>query len=451
MPVLKLNRPQSESLHALRPKLTQCFPWGRGVGKSWWERQIGYELVRRHDGKLRQNALKEIRGIRLIWLMPSLKQFKAVHGAAIEGELQDDWRGLRGHLNHTDYRIEFPGGSWIQPFPAALHRSNYARGLRADGVILDEADDIELSVYRSVVRPWFSEPWSLKMVFSGGTPRKGRHGLLYHLHSLGLDPTKPRYWTRHATWRDSPETVDPDEVSEARDNDPPAIFKREWECDFDAAEGLVYGDVWDDRFHVIGAPDCPHDEPPKHYTECIVCGDSGFANPGCLYKVGITGSGADAVCWVLREVYASGETEDFWVAAAKEWGDQEGMRGAPLYMDPAAPSLAAKIGSSTQLRVADVNKSVEEGIRTVATLLKIRGEGDNRRARMYVHPRCKNLIWEMGAYKRKQDSTDPDRYLEQVVKKHDHGCDAIRYGIHSHFPADAIGGREFRPLDARTA
>lgn len=451
MPVLKLNRPQSDSLHALRPKLTQCFPWGRGVGKSWWERQIGYELVRRHDGKFRKNALKDVRGVRLIWLMPSLKQFKAVHGAALEGELLDDWRGLRGHLNHTDYRVEFPGGSWIQPFPAALHRSNYARGLRADGVILDEADDIELSVYRSVVRPWFSEPWSLKMVFSGGTPRKGRHGLLYHLHSLGLDPNKPRYWTRHATWRDSPETVDPEEVAEARENDPPAIFKREWECDFDAAEGLVYGDVWDERFHVIGSDDCPYQETPKHCTEFIVGGDAGYATPGCLLLIGIVGKGADAVCFVFDEVYRAGETEDFWVAAASKWGNQ--FPGSYLYMDPGGggAALDARIISDTKLSRGEIHKDVDAGIRAVATLLKVHGEGDDRRARLYVHPRCKNLIYEMGAYKRKRDSTDPDRYLEQVVKKHDHAQDALRYATFSHFPADAIRGRQFRPLDVRTA
>jgi len=448
MPTLQLNRPQSSSLHALRPKLTQCFPWSRGVGKSFWERQLAQIQVRSHDGRDRPGALKPLRGIRIIWLMPSLKQFKKVHGGAFEEEINGDWAGLRGKLNHTDFRVEYPGGSWIQPFPAELYRSRFALGLRADAVVFDEMDDIDLSVYRTVVRPWFSEPWSLKMVFGGGTPRKGRHGLLWHLHSLGLDPDEPRYWTKHATYRDAPETVDREEVEEARKHDPPAIFRREWECDFDAAEGLVYGDVWDERFHVIGAPDCPHERPPDHFTEWAVCGDAGFATPGCLYLIGITGKGADAICWVLEEVYRAGETEDFWLGIAKKWADYDGLRGAPLYMDPQGASLAARIDASTRLHKADVNKSVEEGIRTVATLLKKHGT-EEPTARLFVSPDCKNLIYEFGAYRRKSDPREQDRYLEQVVKKNDHGLDALRYFAHSHFPPEAIGGREFRSLDNR--
>lgn len=425
MPQLKLNRPQSDSLHALRPRRTQCLPWGRGVGKSFWLRQAGHILVGQHRGKEREGALKSLRGIRIVWLMPSLKQFKAVHGALLDVEVSDDWGALGGKLNRTDYRVEYPDGSWLQPFPADLHRSSYARGLRADLVVLDEADDIERMVFESVIRPWFSEPWSLKMVLAGGTPRKGRHGLLYHLHSLGLNKEKPRYWTRHATWRDSPETVDPEEVKDAEENTPEPIFKREWLCDFDAAEGLVYGSVFDERFHV--------QEPPSdvRWSDVIIGGDAGWTDPGVLLLIGILGHGDDATAWVIEEVREPEQGNTWWVQQCQrltKW-----YPGAKLYHDPSAPDLVNEYRKYCQVVPQKVDNRIREGVRTVADRLLIRGNGDDRRAHLYISPKCVRTIWEFGAYKNKPDSLNPDGYRDEPIDRDNHCMDALRYAIHGRF------------------
>ena len=92
-----------------------------------------------------------------------------------------------------------------------------------------------------------------------GTPRRGRYGLLYALHSLGKSEAE-NYHTVHATYRDCPETVDPETVTDAKANTPPEIFRREWECDFDSAEGLVYG-LFDEAFHVRKP------RPDAHYND----------------------------------------------------------------------------------------------------------------------------------------------------------------------------------------
>jgi hypothetical protein len=440
------NGPQLEAINNLVAGMTICLAWGRGVGKSKFMRLCWWLLVAQYDGKRRGDT----RGVKIAVLMPTLKQFKDVHGGGILEDLAGDWAWLGGKLDRSRWSIEFPGGSWIKPFPAEVASSKKALGMRCDVLCGDEVDDIEPSVFQTVAVPWLSATWSLNIKILCGTPRRGRKGLLYQFYSLGQsqEPKHATFFSSHATYKNVPEIVAEAVVNEARETQPEPIFKREWECDFDSAEGLVYGSVWDERFHVIGAPDCPHENPPEHFTEMVVCGDSGYTNPGCLYLVGITGKGADAICWALEEVYRTGETEDFWVAAAKKWSDYPGLGGSPMYLDPAAPSLAAKIESSTRLRRAEVNKNVEEGIRTVATLLKKHGT-EEPTARLFVHPRCKNLIYEFGAYKRKADPREQDRYLEQVVKKNDHGMDALRYFAHSHFPPEAIGGREFRSMDNR--
>jgi hypothetical protein len=424
-PTLRLNRPQSDAFYALQPKRTLCLPWGRGVGKSWFLRAACWLMTAQHDGKVREGSLKYLRGVRIIWLMPSLKQFKAVHGADLDSEITGDWACLRGRLNRTDYRIEFPGGSWLQPFPAELHRSQSARGLRGDVVVIDETDDVDRSTYDAVVRPWFSEPWSFKMVLGGGTPRRGRKGLLYHLHSLGLDPVEPRYWTRHATWRDSPETVDPEEAADAQRNSPPSIYKREWECDFDAAEGLVYGEVFDERFHVREPP------PNVRWTEILVGGDAGWEDPGVLLLIGVVGHGADAVAWVLDEVYEKHRTPTEWVQALKDLTAL--YPGAKLYHDPSSPDMVNEYRKYCIISPQKVDNSIAAGIRTVVDRFMIRGVGDSRAAHLYISPRCRNLIWELGAYKRKRDQHEPDRYLEEPEDKHNHACDALRYAIHNRF------------------
>jgi hypothetical protein len=67
---------------------TLCLAWGRGCGKGAFLRWVCWILVAKWDGVVRSKANGEtFKGVRIIWLMPTLKQFKAVHGAAIENEL----------------------------------------------------------------------------------------------------------------------------------------------------------------------------------------------------------------------------------------------------------------------------------------------------------------------------------------------------------------------------
>ena len=118
------------------------------MGKSWFLRQVCWIYVARYDGKLREEAEEPFRGIRIVWLMPSLKQFRQVHGAAIVNELTGKWAALGGVVNKTTMTITFPGGSVITPFPAADYASAKARGMRADILIGDEIDDVDLRLGR---------------------------------------------------------------------------------------------------------------------------------------------------------------------------------------------------------------------------------------------------------------------------------------------------------------
>lgn len=416
---LSLNRPQSIVYGGIEPRRTWCLPWGRGVGKSWFLRTVAFLLVAQWRGRMRTDALKPFRGIRIVVLMPTLKQFKDVHGLSYERENDEDWGFLGGKLDRTTWQIRFPDGSWIQPFPAELHNSKRARGLRCDVVLTDETDDIDRDVFEAVARPWFSEPWSLKIRLCGGTPTRGRHGLLWHLHQLGLssEPSADRYRSLHATYRDAPETVDADEVADAKANSPEATFSREWMCNFDAGEGLVY--PFDESFHVKPAPDI------RTFREIHVGMDHGWVDAGVLLRVGIVGHGRDATAWVFDEWYESECPNHVWDERAQAW------RGATFWPDPSRPERIADL-RAMGLNVGDTDNEILGGIARVADMMFRRSDEDGPDwARLFVDPKCRNLIRELGLYRRKKH---PDgSFDDKPEDKNNHACDALRYALVGRF------------------
>lgn len=433
---LRLNRPQAKSLELLQPGHTVCHPWGRGVGKSFWDRAWSYLQIAKWEGVIREDALDPFTGIRIAVLMPTLKQFRAVHGNLMNGELEGKWSFLGAKINRTDWTVEFPGGSWIRPIPAQPHIIDNARGIRCDILVVDECDDVDPSVYEAVALPWLSEPWSLKTELFSGTPKRGRHGLLYARHRDGLDPNLPDYHTIHATYRDAPENVDIRTVEKARRGNP-TIFAREWECDFDAGEGLVY--PFDESFHVKEPPD------RRYFTEYLVGVDWGVNDPGVFLLIGITGHGNDAVAWVLDEIYESNRAPSWWVQRAKKYGES-GIK--TFWCDPSSPGMILDFIGQAHVHAQGADNAIQDGIMRVVDLLAkrpIEGTDEEEQryySRLYVAPRCRNTIREFGEYRRKKDPLNQDAYLEDPIDRNNHAMDALRYAMMMRFGRVSYGRHE---------
>jgi hypothetical protein len=453
----ELTKPQSKAFRLVRKPTTDVnLEWGRGSGKSWFDRFIAWTWVASADKVNRLTLLEQlgvldqldesqkrkasrVQGVRVVFLLPTLKQFKDINGSALKSECED-WAHLKPRPNWSEYKIAFPGGSWIMPFPAADHSSQRARGIRCDIVVADEADDIEPSVFDSVVRPWFSEPWSLKIRVTSGTYKRGRHGLLYKRRVAGRDPEQPRYHTIHATYRESPEVVDQREVEDAKRNTNPATFAREWECDPDSAEGLIY--PFDEDFHIR--------PPPKDvvWTEMLIGCDHGYEHPGSLLLIGVLGSGSDAVCWVLDEVYEQHRLESWWVEQGRKWFGA--YPNHKFYADPSQPARIRAF-KNAGARVRDTDNSMEDGISSVADRLAIRETEDGQRfAKLYVSPKCPNTIREFGLYRRKRDPRNPEGFMEDVDKRNDDAMDALRYAIFNRFGPSGMSARGFSRYDSRS-
>jgi len=94
------------------------------------------------------------------------------------------------------------------------------------------------------------------------------------------------------------------------------------------------------------------------------------------------------------------------------------------YADWAASGRAELRAMGISTRKAD--KDILGGIRTVAGMLRVRGDG---RPRLHISPACSNLIREFGVYQW-------DRRAEKPKEGHDdHALDALRYYAHTTQPA----------------
>jgi hypothetical protein len=412
------------ALKALNPNSTVCIPWGRGGGKSYFQRLAWYLTVAKWDGRRRPGA--PTTGVRIVLVMPTLEQAKKVHATLMLDELSDPekWGWLGGVVNRTEWRVTFPGGSWIQFVTA--ERAKNIRGLRCDFVCVDEADDVDPEILDAIVVPWFSEPHSLRMVLIGGTPTRGRHGLLYRTHRRGQEREFFDHHSFHASCYDFPKFVDPLAVEKAKRETPPALFKREWLCDFDAAEGLVYGDVFSEAYHIRAVPR------GTEFSKIIIGVDWGYEDPAVMLPVGVTGSGAEIQCYALEEFYKNHQTLDTLRAAAEALHRK--YPRALWYADPSRPDAIEMLRRSG-IRMQGAANAIEDGILTVATMLVRRGEPGNERSRLYIAPGCKNTIREFGMYRRKRDVRNRDQILDDPEDKHNHAMDALRYAIFSHFGA----------------
>jgi len=447
---------QTLAHRALQPGCTVCIPWGRGTGKSQFTRLVWYLHVLEHDGLVRAGGT--CAGVRIVLMMPTLKQAKKVHGQLMSAELAPggEWGFLGGKINHSDWRVTFPGGSWIQWVSA--ENANDNRGIRCDIACADEADDIDAEILSSIAKPWFSEPWSMRKMLIGGTPRRGRNGLLYTAYRTWPKQSPHNHFAFHATAHDAPRLVDPAYLADIKLTTPPEIWRREWLCDFDSAEGLVYA-MFDEDFHVrepdYGLP----------WTEILVGVDHGWEDPGVILVAGVQGTGREATIHLLEEVYAQHHETSWWVERAVEVAGRYKRFRQRWYADPSRPDrvvdmkqgIRAAHDDAVRFQFEETDNSIEAGVDAVADRIARRQHEDKEEktvedtARLYVSPRCKDTIREFGTYRRKRDPRNADRMLDDILDKDNHAMDALRYLTVSRFGRPERRRYEYQPPPARAA
>jgi phage terminase large subunit len=86
------------------------------------------------------------------------------------------------------------------------------------------------------------------------------------------------------------------------------------------------------------------------------------------------------------------------------------------------------------VRIEGAENAIDDGVSCVADKFFIRKvDGREPYAKLYVDPSCKNLIRELGLYRRKRDPRNRERVLDDIQDKDNHAADSIRYALMTRF------------------
>lgn len=151
----------------------------------------------------------------------------------------------------------------------------------------------------------------------------------------------------------------------------------------------------------------------KYYLAGV---DWGNRNPSCILTLGVT---KDREVCVVNEYYAARKT-------SKEVADKMKMLDKMyeykrIFVDPSTPDLILQMRQQ-HLPAQKGDNHVEDGIGKVRSLFE--------RDQIHVDKSCKNLILELQSYRYDRNQTGKNEN-ERPLKKDDHSCDALRYGIYT--------------------
>lgn len=434
---IELDPLQSEAFRLLRPGRKIALAWARGSGKTYFDAAAIHQWCLEEGGR------------HVGLLLPTLKQARAVFWMPLLlPQFYGDLKPYVRKPNLTELICEYRNGSRLTTWGA--ENANAMRGQRFTHLVEDEADDIDPSIESGIVEPTFSKSGVSSIWLKSGTPKRGRHGTLFEWYRCGQEGTAERQrlidagldpLTYASMLIRSDQSPQVDQVWLARRRaeliakGQRATYAREYECDFDAAEGIVYS-TFEPGFHVreasYGVP----------WTEILVGVDHGTIDPGVILVAGVIGNGRDAVIHVIEEIYQTERDTTWWMQQAALVAGRWASYRQRWYLDPSRPDRLLDLRRAVReahprlggmFSIDPGLNEIEAGVAAVADRMTPRdvidenGNVVDRRARFYVSPACKNLLFELSMYRRKRDPKNEDRFLDDIVDKDNHACDAARY------------------------
>lgn len=198
------------------------------------------------------------------------------------------------------------------------------------------------------------------------------------------------------------------------------------------AEGAIY-DMWDEARHVVT-------EVPAIARWIGVGIDYGTTNPFVALMLGL---GVDGCLYVTAEYRHDSRaqqrslTDAEYDKALRAWIAQQQVTPEWVIIDPSAASFIEQAHRSGGLNLAAADNTVNDGIRTLASLLAA--------GRLKIHASCTGLIDEMVGYA--WDTKASDQGDDKPIKQADHGPDALRYIVRT----TEAAWRPYVPLAATAA
>jgi PBSX family phage terminase large subunit len=156
---------------------------------------------------------------------------------------------------------------------------------------------------------------------------------------------------------------------------------------------------------------------PQFSGGTLVVGiDYGTTNPFAAVVYEITNQGIKVFAeWGTDEPWTDGELS----RGLRDWMAEKQINPKWICVDPSAASFKRQLYRDGVRNMVDADNSVSDGIRMVASLMSL--------GLLDIDPKCEQLNEEIPGYR-----WDPDasaKGIDKPIKKADHYCDALRYGI----------------------
>jgi hypothetical protein len=258
-------------------------------------------------------------------------------------------------------------------------------------VVIDEAATVPDDLYRAV-RPMLAVSGGRMICLS--TPR-GKRGFFYHAWAQGGSD-----WKRVEVPAGMISRLKPDHLEKDRRAMGESYFRQEYECSFEALEGLVYPDL-----HKCVVPG-----PAPAFQRRYGGIDFGYRNPFAALWGGLD---RDGVLWITNEHYLREQLLSYhaahlprdvtWYCDPHDPGQREELRAAGFAIRPAKAAVRAGI-AAVQNRIRNGTLRILEGA-------------------------CPNLLEEASLYR--WDDAPNETRSEDPRDGYDHGMDSMRYMIFS--------------------
>ena len=397
--VINLTPPQSRVYQSKARFIVNVA--GRRSGKTYLART-----------KLMEKASAK-RGARVWYVAPTYRMAKQIMWQDIK-ELVIDSQRMRGTPNETDLSIHLLNGSTIALRGA--DNPDSLRGVGIDYLVLDEAQDMSQQVWEAVLAPALADRQGEAM-FSG-TP-KG-YNWFYDLWQQGhADPS----WECFRSTTLESGIVPDEEVEKQRRTMDVRLFRQEFEASFETLAGRVYQPFIREDHAITEVAD--------HGGEVLVGMDFNV-NPMCAciaFKV------AGQLHITDEIVLPDANTETM----ARALDQRLAGRQVIIYPDPAGRQrrTSAALGHTDLSILEGYGFTVIAPKRAPLVVDRINEvnamwENSAGEARMFVHPRCKQLIKSMEGLTYKEGTNQPDKSAGL-----DHMADALGYLVHGTFPINS--------------
>lgn len=203
-------------------------------------------------------------------------------------------------------------------------------------------------------------------------------------------------------------TLDPEYVRQIKAENTGVFYDRFILGKWVNAEGLIYP-FFDEKQHC-------YDTLPEGQYEWYVSMDYGTLNPCAmlLWAVDIR----NRVAYLEDEFYYSGRDKKRQLTDSEYYDELtdlcKGKSIESVIIDPSAASFKIEIRKRGYFSCRDAKNNVLDGIRQTGSYLK--------NGRIKINRRCKNTVFEFGAYLWDEKST-----VDAPIKENDHAMDACRY------------------------